>query len=100
MLQIDEIRIEHQRNCVTDKGNPRISFSLSSDRKAASLLEAEIEVNGWSCKTDQQIGIVYEGKELDPFSRYCVRIKARDSHGESACAEMLAKIIRIIRNPG
>ncbi len=87
MLQNDEIRIEHQRNCMTDKGNPRISFSLSSDQRSVSLAEAEIEVNGWNCRTNQQTGIVYAGRALEPFSRYCVRIKARDNHGESACGE-------------
>lgn len=81
MLTITEIRVENQTACITDKSNPRISFSLQSDRKNTSLKEAVISLNGWTVRAGKQIDIAYDGKPLEPFQSYEVAIEATDNHG-------------------
>lgn len=81
MLKITEIRIENQRNCITDSPNPRISFSLHSDLEDTYLKEAVLCINGWIHKTDKQVDIAYAGTSLEPFKTYEVDIEAKDSHG-------------------
>lgn len=81
MLNISEIRIENQVECITDQMNPRISFSLESDEESTFLREAVISVNDWKIKTSDQIDIAYEGKPLQPFVEYDVDIMVQDNHG-------------------
>lgn len=93
MLTIDEIRIERQRGgestVITDRAHPRFSFSMTSDRRAAALRSACIEVNGWKREVRDQLNIQYAGPPLEPFQTYSVRITAQDDAGEQAVAERL-----------
>lgn len=94
MLTINEIRIENQRGSsdaavITDRAHPRFSFSMTSDRRAAALRSACIEVNGWKKEIRDQLNIQYTGPALEPFQTYSVRITAQDDAGEQAAAERL-----------
>lgn len=81
MLEIGEIKIENERECVTDNPEPRISFSLNSGEKNTYLQEASVRVNGWVYKGKAQLDIVYAGERLQPFTRYKVVIEVSDNHG-------------------
>lgn len=88
MLRINHFIIENlAKGCVTDEAHPRFSFSLESDKQNVSLQSAELSVNGWSVETDRQIGIVYEGQSLKPFTVYRALLKVQDNTGERAEAE-------------
>ena len=98
MLTIDDIRIENQGGgdaVVTDRARPRFSFSMTSDRRAAALRSACIEVNGWKKEVKDQLNIQYGGPALEPFQTYSVRITARDDAGEEAAAERLFQTGRL-----
>ena len=81
MLEIGEVKIENERECITDNPAPRISFSLYSDEKDVYLEEAQVRVNGWVCKAKEQLDIAYAGEKLEPFTRYKVEIEATDNKG-------------------
>ena len=94
MLMIDEIRVEHQGGggnaaIVTDRARPRFSFSMTSDRRAAALRSACIEVNGWKKEVRDQLNIQYAGPPLEPFQVYSVRVTAWDDAGEQAVGDRL-----------
>lgn len=100
MLTINEIRIENQRGSsnaavITDRARPRFSFSMTSDRRAAALRSASIEVNGWKKEIRDQLNIQYAGPALEPFQTYSVRITAQDDAGEQATAERLLQTGRL-----
>ena len=93
MLKITQIRIENSEyGLVTDESNPRISFSLESDRQACALDSYHITVASpkaivWDsgvCSDRKQIGIRYAGEPLLPFTAYTVTITATDCFGETA----------------
>lgn len=88
MLKIRNFTIEHmQEGCVTDEKHPGFSFSLDSDRKNVKLESAVLKVNGWTVKTDRQLGIIYQGEALKPFTKYRASLEAVDCNGERAEAE-------------
>lgn len=98
MLTIDEIRVENQRGgsaVITDRARPGFSFSMTSDRRAAALRSACIEVNGWKKEVRDQLNIRYEGPALGSFQAYSVRITAWDDAGEEAAAERLFQTGRL-----
>ena len=99
MLTINEIRIENQGDgdaaVITDRARPRFSFSMTSDRRAAALRSASIEVNGWKKEVRDQLNIQYAGPALEPFQTYSVRVTARDDAGEEAAAERLFQTGRL-----
>ncbi len=83
MLSISTIRIEGMASgCVTDR-QPNISFSLDSDMQGEALDKAVICVGDWQVKTEDQVNNIYTG-ELEPFTRYAVRIEADGTSGEKA----------------
>lgn len=85
MLKITSLKVEGLTNgCITDR-RPNISFSLESDREGESLSKAVIIADSWSCETVDQVNNLYGG-ELEPFSRYEVRVEAVGSSGETAKA--------------
>lgn len=89
MLKIIKFTCENLRHgCVTDKTNPRFSYTLESDRENASIESATLSVNGWSTITTEQIAIPYEGKSLEPFTSYEAILSVMDDQGEQAKAEL------------
>ena len=89
MLKISRFTVENMESgCVTDNPTPRFSFSLTSDRKDVVLREAVLQVNGWTCKTTQQIAIAYGGPALQRFTCYTARLRVMDNYGEEASAEL------------
>ncbi len=85
MLKIAVLKIEGlTMGCITDR-RPNISFSLESDKEGENLSKAVITSGGWSCETVDQINNLYGG-ELEPFTRYEVRVEAVGSSGETAKA--------------
>lgn len=85
MLQIKSIEIENQANgCITDEKRPVISFSLDSDTPDTTLVSVKLQLGQWVKTTNTQLGIEYDGSELQPFSEYCVSVTAIDNHSETA----------------
>lgn len=89
MLTIRNLKTENlTKECVTDEKHPSFSFSLESDLENVSLKQAKISLNGWEKRVDYQIGIVYDGPALSPFTCYEVTVKAQDNYGETASKSM------------
>ena len=89
MLKISRFTCENlESGCVTDERHPRFSFTMESDRDNNSLKEAVLSVNGWTCRTKEQIGLVYAGEPLEPFTTYRAEITAEDRYGETAASEL------------
>lgn len=89
MLTISRFAVENlTKGCVTDSPNPSFSFSLGSTRQNVTLKEAVLRVGGWETVTESQIGIVYEGPPLKPFTAYTASLTAVDDAGELARAEV------------
>ncbi len=85
MLKITSFSCENlTKGCVTDEPHPRFSFRTQSDRSGAALQNARIEVNGWSQEGTEQIGVVYQGAKLQPFTTYEAILTATDDAGEGA----------------
>lgn len=74
--------------CVTDNKKPRFSFELESEKQNVILDRANISLGDWSVETKSQIGITYEGSELEPFTKYTVFVKAVNNFGETAEASV------------
>lgn len=90
MLEIKNLKVENLTyECITDNQNPAFSFSLKSDRQNVILKYAIISVNGWEKKVKRQIGILYEGSSLKPFTCYEVTVTAEDNYGETDTASMV-----------
>lgn len=82
MFKIDEIKIENcKEGCVTDSDAPRLAFSLKSDKKGTNLANAVIRVGNKEFATKEQCGVVLNGLELHPFTRYEVSVVATDNFG-------------------
>lgn len=83
MIKITRFECEELSvDIVTDERNPHFSFATTSDRNGAKLKEAILKVNGWTLKTTSQISLVYEGKTLDPFTRYEAELVCIDDLGD------------------
>lgn len=95
-LKIKEVFVEFQKNPIgLDEKKPRFSWLLESDEKAVLQTECRIlmmqEKNVvWDTgmlKTDQSMGIAYEGEELQPCTAYQVKVTVKDNHGNIAEAD-------------
>lgn len=96
MLKIKNFTVQNlAEGCVTDESHPSFSFSLESDRKNVSLHRAELSVNGWRIETERQVGIIYEGQPLKPFTVYTALLKVQDNTGEKAQAEAVFETGRL-----
>lgn len=92
MFAIHEIRVEHavctaHSPVVTDNRRPRFSFSMTNDRREASLRSARIRVNGWEEEVQDPLNVVYHGSAFRPLTEYRVEVEAIDDAGEIARAE-------------
>lgn len=82
MFAVDEIKTENKcSGCVTDSDAPRLAFSLKSDKKGTNLANAVIRVGNKEFATKEQCGVVLNGLELHPFTRYEVSVVATDNFG-------------------
>ena len=89
MLKITRFTCENMEcGCVTDRKCPSFSYTLESDQENTQIDYAELLVNGWSTHTKEQIAIVYEGQELEPFTEYTATLAVTDNHGETATKEL------------
>jgi alpha-L-rhamnosidase len=89
MLRIAKFTCENLIDgCVTDEKNPCFSFALESDQENAQIDTATITLNNWSFQTKEQLGIVYEGDELAPFTEYTANLSVIDTRGDTACASV------------
>ena len=87
MFKIDEIRVENLiKGCVTDKKNPVISFSMSSDKQDVVLENAIVKIGDWEKQVNYPLNIMYDGT-LEPFTMYEVEICACDNYGEESTAK-------------
>lgn len=90
MLEITKFTCENlENNCITDKARPRFSFTTESDINNSYLKSARLFVNGWSITTDKQIGIIYGGEKLKPFTVYEAKLEVTDNNGETASKTLL-----------
>ena len=88
MLKISYIKTDNlKENCITDKSRPQFSFALESDNEDVTLTKAHLSVNGWNTVTEEQIGIIYQGDKLNPFTTYHVNLVAEDNHSQKVEAE-------------
>lgn len=89
MLKISRLTVENlTEQCVTDQLQPRFSFVLESDRNNVKLRRAIIHAGSWSVETTSQIAVPYTGPALEPFTRYTLKVEAKDDAGETAQASM------------
>lgn len=89
MLKISRFTCENMKSgCITDEIHPKFSFALESDRENVELKSAEISVNGWTKTVNRQIAIPYEGKLLEPFTKYIAKVDVIDTSGETARATL------------
>ena len=77
-LAIDNVA----QGLVTDNGNPVITFHIESEKPGTELKEATVSCNGFVAKIERIQPVVYQGKKLEPYSRYEVSVEAVDSNGE------------------
>ena len=93
MLTVSRIWIEHvEKEIVTDREQPRFSFSMASDRPGCALDRCRITVTSekepyWDSgilQDGNQTAIHYAGKPLRPFTTYTVTVRAWDNFGEEA----------------
>lgn len=89
MFAIDSLRIENRRldggaPLFTDCKQPKISFSLQNDRRAAALRSAHYALNGWKREISDPLNCFYDGPELQPFTRYEITVTAEDDAGQVA----------------
>lgn len=89
MLKILKFTCENlKQGCVTDRTNPRFSYTVESDHANATIKTAELTVNEWSITTSEQVGILYAGEKLKAFTAYQARLIVTDSFEECATAEL------------
>ena len=89
MLRINEFKIENlSSDCFTDNPAPVFSFSMISSEKNVLLKKAILSVNNWMEVFERQTGLVYEGPELTPFTKYLAILEITDDHGETAKASL------------
>ncbi|MDF2803104.1 MAG: alpha-L-rhamnosidase [Anaerocolumna sp.] len=89
MLTIARIYIENlSEDLVTDNPNPQISFTLESDREKVFLKSALITIGDWSKSTTDQIGNIYDGASLKPFTSYMVQVEVEDNYGDRSSGTM------------
>ncbi len=89
MLSITRFTCENMREgCVTDNAKPAFAFTVADDKNDTSLKSAEITVNGWTKVTNEQIGIIYDGMPLVPFSSYEAHLRVISSKDEEAEATL------------
>ena len=85
MLNITRFTCEGlQEGCVTDRLQPRFSFSLESNLQNTELKLARLRVSTWQTETNRQIAIPYQGEALRPFTKYEAAVTAEDNHGQLA----------------
>lgn len=83
MIRIENFTVENMKDgCILDEKRPRFSFSVHSDKNGVAIEKSELVVNNWSITTKKQLGIMYEGEELRPFSKYVARLKVFMDNGE------------------
>lgn len=83
-----------REGCVTDEPHPVFSFSMESSRRNVSLHCAELTLNGWSIRTDRQVGIEYNGPALRAFTKYTAYLQVTDDAGETAKSEVTFETVR------
>jgi alpha-L-rhamnosidase len=89
MLFIDKFLCEDSdKNIVTDNPRPRFSFSLKSDRNGTKLSSAKLSIGDWNITTNDQIGIEYTGKALEPFTTYEAELEVIDDQGEKGVSRL------------
>ena len=82
MFAVDEIKTENKcSGCVTDSDAPCVAFSLKSDKKGTNLANAVVRIGNKEFVTKEQCGVVLNGLELHPFTRYEVSVVATDNFG-------------------
>lgn len=76
------------KSCVTDKSNPKFSFFIENEKESTYLKKATLKINNWVKVTKEQIGIVYDGEPLSPFTEYKLEVTAVSNHDEEAYSEI------------
>lgn len=89
MFKCYDLVTEYQKNpiCVDEK-KPQFSWKLSSDEKNVMQSAYQIVVDGmWDSGkvlSDSSTHVEYDGKELKPKTRYNVKVKLWDNHGNES----------------
>ena len=102
MLKIKELTTEYRETPLGLDHLPRFSWKLKSDKPNTmqekyriTVWEKNVEENRskkefWDTEAvtgRQSVLVPYEGKKLEPFTAYTVRIQVWDNHGETGFAE-------------
>lgn len=97
-MKISRLTVENLvKECVTDNKKPRFSFEIESEKQNVRLDNAVVSLGNWKVNTKSQIGITYEGSELEPFTKYTVKVNAIDNFGETAEASVSFETGRLDR---
>lgn len=89
MLKITTLKTDNLSECcITDNPHPEFSFVTESDRAHNRLKRAVLNINGWSCETTRQTGIVYDGPALKPMQEYRLELLVEDRFSETAQTSM------------
>jgi len=89
MLKCENLLIEYMKNPLgIDEDKPRFSWKLKSDNQNVIQESYHIIVEGvWDSgrvDSSESVHIEYKGEKLMPKTRYNVRVKAWDNHGEES----------------
>ena len=96
MLKIIDLRIENQiEPFALGTPNPRFSWAMASDRRAARQLACRVTLRRGEellfdteqIEEDVSLGVEYAGEPLRPFTEYTVRVEIWDNDGQYAHAE-------------
>lgn len=95
-IHISNLRVENAVNPYIEESNPRFSWELQSTKKAVSQSAYQIVVsstiqnldnnnydlwNSGKVDSDQNILVDYNGKELNPATRYYLKVRVWDNEG-------------------
>lgn len=93
-MKVQEVTIEYQRNPLgLDTPKPRIAWKLLSSRRGCFQSAYQIQVSKerefldcvWDTgkvESKQSIQVEYQGKALESFSKYALRVRSFDERGE------------------
>lgn len=89
MLKINDLTVNYLNNPIgIDVEQPEFSWKIDSDQNDTYQTAYQIQVGGvWDsgkCESDNNVFVKYEGKTLEPKTRYNVNVTVWDNHGETA----------------
>lgn len=89
MLKISRFSMNNMtKRIFTDQTQPTFDFTLESDQKHVVLKQAIISIGDWSKRTNEQVGIKYDGELFKAFTHYEAILNVETNNGEVAKATL------------